>query len=285
MKNTCINDCLSTVTKLFLVFILVTITACKTSTRNPSDAGIDPSLKAIPGNVFGEVLMEYYSAESETDAISIYKTREKVLFTFGSDGSLSATDQSIVIDDEYDIRDREFVWVDEENEFEYALSLSHGEISRLKVLSIGGGLFYGVFNLLPSESEANGNSNTVNDERNNTGNTLPENATGRHLLKFSSSEDELLLDPGGQELFVNEQEISFTFFSYGVMVLLGREFENMIVRGSEYMWVDTLNEVQYSLQLNEDDQIESINVYDLSGEVLYGWFSWLSREYDPIPGE
>lgn len=263
------------------LIILLSLSACKTSVRNPSNAGIDPSLKALPANVFGEVLMEYYSAEAENESVSIYKTRESVLFKFDVDGSLSSTDQEILIDDDFEIRDREFIWVDEDNNFEYALSLTNGEISRLKVLSVGGDLFYGVFNLPSSGSEANGNSSTINDQNSNLEESLPENATGRHIMKFVGANEEMLFGANNEVLYINDQEVAFTLFSYGVIVLQGKEIKNMVVRGSEYIWTDTENGIQYLLLLDDDDEIDKFNVYDLSGEVLLGRFDWVSREYEP----
>ena len=266
---------------LVIFSLLLSLTACKTSIRNPSNTDINITTKALPENVLGEVLMEYFGAESDSDTKSIYDNGDKVLFNFSASGALRVTDQLTLVDSSLEIRSSEYIWVDDENQFEYALSLVDGEISKLKIQSIDGDLFYGQFNVITNVANADESNNSNNDQNlsgetnqdgSTVGNTLPESATGQFLMEYT--------DNGSSTIYSNGDQVVFTFFSTGELKLTEQLVlvdDTFTVRGEEYIWMDLSdgNSVEYALTLTIDDEIEEVNIYKFDG-TLQGWFTLIS---------
>ncbi len=97
------------------------------------------------------VTMEYCCAA----AGSIYNNGDRVLFTFSSSGTLFLTEQYTAVANSFTLRGSEYIWVDDTNGVEYALSLNNGQIHEVNITGIGGSPFYGQF---APASESGGSS-------------------------------------------------------------------------------------------------------------------------------
>jgi len=255
------------------LLVLFGLSACNVSVRNPSAIDDAPFFKVLPSNVSGkQVLLTYYGADASSGFGTIYESGEEVLFTFGEDGSLSSTDQLVLIDDNFEIRDREFIWVDEANELEYALSVNPLGVGSLKVSSIDGD-FYGQFDVVLEGVEANNvsNGNTITEQETG-GSLLPATATGQYNTIFTDVQEG---SPFGEG-----DELLFAFFSAGPLQLGQQMFEvddQFDVRGSEFVWESKVNNLEYAMTLTEDEQVGEIAVYDLQTGEYFGKFEVLER--------
>jgi hypothetical protein len=112
----------------------------------PSDTG-----GTLPSYVAGQIVtMKYCCAASD----SPYSTDDEVLFSFSSSGRLMLTDQYTVVAASFTERGSEYIWVDNANSIEYALSVLNDAIHEVNVQSIGGSTFYGQFT--PVEEDTSG---------------------------------------------------------------------------------------------------------------------------------
>jgi hypothetical protein len=100
------------------------------------------------------------------------------------------------------------------------------------------------------------------------GGTLPSYVSGKIVtMKYWSS-------TSGSP-YVMDEEVLFSFSSSGSLMLTDQYTvvaTSFTVSGSEYIWVDSANSIQYVLSVN-NDAIHEVNVQSIGGSTFYGQFT------------
>jgi len=104
----------------------------------------------LPSFVASQVVMMEYCCSASG---SPYTNGEQVQFTFSGSGALFLTEQSTQVATSFTLRGSEYIWVDTQNNLEYALSVANNAINEVNIQGIGGTPFYGQFTPSADETE------------------------------------------------------------------------------------------------------------------------------------
>lgn len=101
-----------------------------------------------------------------------------------------------------------------------------------------------------------------------TGDTLPSYVAGQIVtMKYGSA---AVGSP-----YINDEDVLFSFSSSGSLMLTDQYTvvaTSFAVRGSEYIWVDSDNSIEYALSVH-NDAIHEVNVTGIGGTPFYGQFT------------
>lgn len=107
----------------------------------------------------------------------------------------------------------------------------------------------------------------------NESNSLPEAVSGQTIaMEYCCS--------GSNSPYINGEQIAFSFSGSGALQLDDQAEDiasTFTMRGSEYIWVDAENSVEYALSLFEG-LIHEVNVQGVGGTPFYGQFSPIEEE-------